>query len=98
MPLDAEGEAPVGRLDRLGQVVELAPARNPQTLAELVDPLVVVRLGAVVLLAGRPGGERARLEPDVVVGVVERADRAAMVLVAARIGDVLVERAARGDV
>ena len=62
------------------------------------DPLVVVRLRRVVDLPGRARGERALGEPDVVVGAVERARDAAVVLVADLVGEVLPERAAAGDV
>ena len=60
MPLDPEGEAPVGRLDRLGQLVEGRPARDPQARAERVDALVMMGLGPV---ASRPPAARAASEP-----------------------------------
>ena len=46
----------------------------------------------------RAGGERALGEPDVVVGAVEGARDAAVVLVAEVVGQVLLERAAARDV
>ena len=52
-------------------------ARDDQPLADLVDALMVVGLGHVDVLAGGPRGERARVEMDVVVGVVEAAGVAA---------------------
>src|SRR3954452_6019650 len=71
VPLHAEREALVGRLDGLGQIVDLRPPGHAQALADLIDPLVVVGLRAVRLLARGPRGKRARLEAHVVVGVVE---------------------------
>ena len=55
-------------------------------------------LVAVELLAGGPRGERTRLEPDVVVGVLEAAGMAPVLLVADDVGQVLGERAAERDV
>src|SRR5436305_2050682 len=79
MPLHAEGKALVGRLDGLGQVVQLGPARDLQPVAEAIDALMVVGLGAVDPFAGRALGQRAGLEAHVVVSVVERAQRAPVV-------------------
>ena len=74
---------------------EAAPARPLarggcyRALAQPVDPLVVMRLGGVELLAGGPRGQRARLEPHFVVGIVERPQRAAVLVMAERLGQVL---------
>ena len=58
----------------------------------------MVGLRRVVDLAGRARRERAVREAHVVVGAVERARDAAVVLVADLVGEVLPERAAAGDV
>src|SRR4051794_41940280 len=58
----------------------------------------MVGLRCVTDLTAGARGERARLEPDVVVGVVEGAERAAVVGVADVVGQVLHERPAEGDV
>jgi hypothetical protein len=98
MPLHAEREAVARRLDRLGQVVDRRPAGDRQPVADPLDALVVVRLGAVELLARDPRRERALRQPDVVVRVVERAERAPVVLVAVVVREVLVQRPAARDV
>ena len=59
---------------------------------------MVVGLGRVQQLAGGPCRERALGQDDVVVGAVEGAEHAAVLLVADTIGEVLQERAAAGDV
>ena len=98
VPLHAEHPARVRHLDRLDEVVEHAPAARHEPVAEPVDGLVVVRLGAVHELAARPRGERSLGEPDVVVGVVERAEPAPVVAVADVVGQVLDQRPAERDV
>ena len=67
-------------------------------VADRPDALVVVGLRAVDDLARRPLGERALGEADVVVGVVERPERPAVVVVALAVGQVLLERPAARDV
>ena len=81
VPLHAQREAVARHLEHLGQLVERRPARDVEPVADPLDALVVVRLGAVHRLARGARGERAVLEPHVVVGVVERAERAPVVLV-----------------
>ena len=60
MPLDAEREAAVGRLEGLGQLVDRRPAGDLEALADAVDGLVVVGLGAV----GTSPAARAASEPS----------------------------------
>ena len=98
VPLHAESEAPPGQLDRLGQRVELRPAAHAQALADAVDPLMVVGLGGVHAIAGHPRGERPLLEHDVVVGAVEGARHAPVLVMAVALGQMLVQRAAERDV
>src|SRR4051812_15740445 len=98
VPLDPEGEAARRVLDRLGQVVEGAPARLHEALTQPRDGLVVVRLGGVVDLAGGARGERAVGEAHPVVRPVEGARDAAVVLVADVVGQVLDQRAPARDV
>jgi len=98
VPLDAEREAGLGQLDRLGQLVGLRYAGHDEPVADAADALVVVGLRPVDLLAGRACGERAGGQADVVVGAVERADRPAVLVVAELLGQVLAQRAAVRDV
>ena len=46
VPLHAEHEAPLGQLDRLGELVERRVRADAQPVAEAIDALVVVGLGA----------------------------------------------------
>jgi hypothetical protein len=94
VPLDAERERAGGVLDRLGQLVERRPARDPPALADLGHALVVVGLRRVRDLARGALGERPGGEADVVVGAVEGADHPPVVLVAEVVGEVLDERPA----
>jgi hypothetical protein len=98
MPLHAEGEAVVVELERLGQLVHDRPAGGDEALAESVDALVMVRLRGVEDLARRTMGERALGQAHVVVGVVEGAQRAAVLVMAVALGQVLQQRPAAGDV
>ncbi len=98
MPLDAEHEPPVGRLDRLRQLVDRRVAGDLEALADGRDPLVVVGLRPVELLAGRASRERAGRQAHVVVGAVEAARRAAMLFVPELVGQVLAQRPAERDV
>ncbi len=66
--------------------------------ANLVDALMVVRLGGVHLLARRARRHRVGLQAHVVVGAVEAPRDAAVVLVADLVGQVLLERSSEGDV
>ena len=98
MPLHAEGEAPVGDLDRLRQRVELRATADAQALADAIDALVVMGLRGMDVRAGGPSGERAGVERDIVVGAVEGAGHATVLVVAVALGEVLVQRAAERDV
>src|SRR5215211_9426165 len=94
MPEDADGEAPRRILERLDGAV-VGAGRREETLAESVEPLMVVRLH------GGPVAEERRdlrpgLDVDLVVG--EHARRVLVVLVADLIRKVLEEIAAPGDV
>ena len=55
-------------------------------------------LGGVDLLAGGTRGERAGGEADVVVGVLEAAQRAPVLLVTELLGQMLAKGPAEGDV
>jgi hypothetical protein len=57
MPLDAEYEARVGQLDRLGEVIAGRASGYDQAVTELVDRLVMVRLRHRLLAARRLGGQ-----------------------------------------
>jgi len=59
MPLDAQHEPVVRRLDRFGQVVEGRMPAHLEPFPEHRDPLVVMGLGHMHLLAGGPGRERS---------------------------------------
>ena len=72
--------------------------RRDQPLPQLRDALVVVGLGRVVDLARGARGQRAVGQPDVVVGAVEGARHAAVVLVADVVGQVLDQRPPARDV
>ena len=98
VPLHAEREPARRVLDRLGQVVDRRPAGDLEALAEAVDALVVVRLRARGRSRPRRARRASRGAADVVVGVVERARRAAVVLVADGVGQVLDQRPAARDV
>ena len=98
VPLDAEHEAALGQLDGLHEVVDGRRAGDHEPLAQLVDALVVMGLGGVQELAGGVRRQRLGDEADVVVGLVEVAGHAPVVLVAEGLGQVLDERAAKGDV
>ncbi len=98
MPLDAEHEPPARRLDRLGQAVERRVPGDLEAVADGGDPLVVMGLGGVQLLAGGARGERAGGQAHVVVGAVEAARGPAVLLVAELVGQVLAERSAERDV
>ena len=98
VPLDAEREAAVGRLEGLGQLVDRRPAGDLEALADAVDGLVVVGLRAVDDLAGGARGQRAVGQAHVVVGAVEGARVAPVLVVAVALGQVLQQRAAGGDV
>ena len=88
-----------GRLDRLGELVERRGAGHDQALADRVDALVVVGLGAVQLLAGGGGGAASRRAARTSWSEPSKLPRrAAVVLVAERLGQVLEQRAAEGDV
>ena len=95
MPLHAEREAGALHLERLRQVVDRGPARDREPLADPVHALVMVRLGGVDGGACHPRRERAVGEADVVVGVVEAPQDAAVVAVPEVVGQVLDERAPR---
>ena len=86
-----------GHLDRLDHVVVGRPAADDQPLAEPVDALVVVRLAPrrarapTARAASEPGSSRTSWSP-------KAPGRVAVVARARRVGQVLVERAAAGDV
>ena len=61
VPLDTEGPARGGHLDRLDEIVEHAPAGRHDALAELGDRLVMVGLRGVDGLTAGARGERAGL-------------------------------------
>ena len=84
-----------GRLDRLGQVVERRVPGDLEPFADRRDPLVVVGLGGVELLAGRARGERAGGQTDVVVGALEAARPAPVLLVTELLGQVLARACRR---
>ena len=98
MPLDAERVAAIRYLQGLGQVVHHGPAGDLEPVADARNPLVVVRFRRVHELAGAARGQRSLRQADVVVGAVERAGRAAVVVVAEVLGQVLAQAAAEGDV
>ena len=105
MPLHAEHEPAIGRaggraiqLDRLGQVVQRREAAHAQALPQPVDALVVMGLGGVFELARGARGERALAQAHLVVGAVEGAGHAAMLVVAEALGQMLQQGAAAGDV
>ena len=62
------------------------------------DRLMVVGLGVVQVLAGRERGPRPALQRDAVVGAVEAAGGAAVLLVAEHVGQVLDQGATERDV
>ena len=95
MPEDADGEALPGILEPLERAV-LGPRRLDEPLPHAADALVVARLDAVVAGAEDLGEPRALLHVDRVLG--ERAVHFAMALVPDRLGQVLDEVAAAGDV
>src|SRR4051812_23008098 len=84
--------------DALGGAVEGGGAGPEGALPEPVDALVVMAFRHVDPLPRRTRGQRARVEVHVVVGVGERADRAAVLAVADEVGQMLVQRAAERDV
>ena len=86
------------QLDRLGQLIDGGDAAHDQPVAEPLDTLMVVRLGGVHELAGGPRGERALGQQDVVLGSVERARDAPVLVMTVALRQVLHERAAAGDV
>ena len=97
MPEDAERErGAVGQLDRLDHVVRLAQplARSPSPSRS--TPWWWWDLTVSRSAPGRPRRERARLQPHLVVA--ERARGVQVVAVADRVGQVLDEGAAEGDV
>ena len=98
VPEHAEREALAGQLDRLDQVVLDRAAGDHQALAELVDPLVMVRLDPDPLAPRRPA-RRAMPGASAHLVVAEGPRRCARWLVVAdELRQVLVERAAAGDV
>src|ERR1700735_2846950 len=82
MPLNAEYEAPIGQLDRLGEAVHCRASADLESLGQAIDTLVVVGLGRMVSLSGRARGERAIDQVDVMVGAVESAGKPQMFVVA----------------
>src|SRR3712207_1615267 len=84
------------RSHSLDEIIRRRPARDPQTVSDLPNPLMVVRLHGRELGASRAGGERARFEAYLVVG--EGARRVAVLLVPHSVGHVLLDRPAIGEV
>ena len=54
VPLDAENEPAPGRFERLGQVVEHRMAGDLEAIPDRSHALMVMRFGAMELLARRP--------------------------------------------
>src|SRR6202044_964308 len=98
VPLHAEHEATVGQLDRLGQLVQRGDATHEQPVPQPLYGLVVVRLGLMHELPSRARGERTLVQNHVVLGTVEGAWDASVLLVAEVLGQVLNERATAGHV
>ena len=92
VPDDAEGEAAVGQLDRLDDLVVDRPAADLEPLPQPVHALVVVRHHQQAVGPGRPAGQRPARQPHL-VGAEGAGDRA-VAAVADRFGQVLVERPA----
>ena len=69
-----------------------------QAISQLIHALVVVGLGRMEHLPGRPRRQRALLERHIVVGTVEGAEHAPVFLVAEALRQVLHERATESDV
>lgn len=96
--MDAEDEPLAGGLDCFRELVEDRYAGHLEAVPDLLDALVMMGLDPVQLLAGGPRGNRPWTEPDVVIGVLEAPERAAMFAVPDVVGEVLAQRAAKRDV
>ena len=93
MPEDAEDPLRGGKLDRFDHAPGLGPSGGDEAVAEPADSLVVMRANHEPLGSRGSRCHRARLEPDGVVGELTRG-----VHVHLGVGEVLLERAAKGDI
>ena len=93
MPGEPKHPGPAGHLDRLDHAAGLGPAGGDESLAELVDALVVVGARRNPFGTHHERRQRTRLQAHVVVGELTGG-----VHVQVGVGEMLFERAAAGDV
>src|SRR4051794_10266402 len=96
MPLDAEHVLVIRGLDGFRKVVDLRPSGHAETVAHLVDRLMMVRLDRMQLLRCRASRQRSGREPDLVLAEGSRCT--AVILCPDEVGHMLLKRAAARDI